>query len=171
VNSEIVSVILRSAPQNAAAESLALWALVDAFQAVARDEVAAEAYIHLGQNYVRLAQPAPAAEAFARAEALAKTPYEMYLSRLFAGAIFERSGRHTDAIAAFRGALQAVPRAQSTSIALAPLLLALDAKAEVADILTQAMTLPRVEDPLQYYILGDPTAVPRAFARIRQDRR
>ena len=95
----------------------------------------------------------------------------MYLSRLFAGAIFERSGRHTEAVDEFRGALQAVPRAQSASITLAPLLLALDAKADAADILKQAMTLPQVEDPLQHYILGDPTAVPRAFARIRQDRR
>jgi tetratricopeptide (TPR) repeat protein len=171
VNSEFVSVILRSAPQNAAAESLALWAMVDAFQAVARGEVAAEAYIHLGQNYVRLAQPTLAAAAFVRAEALATTPFETYLSRLFAGAVFEHRGRQTEAIAALRRALQAVPRAQSASMALAPMLLTLDAKEEAADVLKQAMTLPQVDDPLQYYILGDPTAVPRAFAGIRQGRR
>ena len=150
VNSEIVSVILRSAPQNAAAESLALWALVDAFQAVARDEVAAEAYIHLGQNYVRLAQPTLAAEAFVRAEALAKTPYETYLSRLFAGAIFERSGRHTEAISRHFAVhcrlclVHKPPPLRWHHCCWRSM-----RRWQAADMLKQAMTLPQVDDPLQ----------------------
>jgi hypothetical protein len=155
-------------PQGAAAWTVALWRAVDAFGAVTREPVAAEAYIHQGQNYVRLAQPVAAIGAFARAEMLATTPYELYLARLFAGAAMARIGRHDEAIVAFRGALQAVPRAQSASFALAQLLLTKDARDEAAVLLEATMKLPLVDDPLQFYVLGDPLAVPRAFARIRQ---
>lgn len=155
-------------PEGAVEVTLALWKTVDAFGAAAREHVAAEAYIHQGQNYARLAQPALAIGAFARAEMLATTPYELYLARLLAGAAMDRLGRHDEAIVAFRGALQAVPRAQSASFALAQLLLMRDVRDEAAALLEATMRLPLADDPLQFYVLGDPAAVPRAFHRIRQ---
>jgi hypothetical protein len=82
-----------------------------------------------------------------------------------------RMGRKAEAIGALRGALHAVPRASSASFALAPLLLQVDAREEAADVLEAAMRLPQVDDPLLAYYAGDPTAVSRALARLRDEAR
>ena len=155
--------------QSAAFTSLALWDVVDRLHMVAtREPVAAEASLRLGQNYVRLARPDLALPALGRAESLATTPYERYLARLFAGAVFARTGRRTEAITALRGALEAVPRAQAASFALAPLLLELDARADAAEILEAATTLPLADDPLQSYYEGDPAAISRSLVQLRE---
>jgi hypothetical protein len=59
-------------------------------------------------TYIQLAQPASALGAFARAEQVARTPYDTYLAHLLAGATLERLGRRADAMTAFRDALRAV---------------------------------------------------------------
>src|SRR5688500_15160950 len=149
--SAALSSLLPRPDASAAFTSLALWDLVDAFLAVpAREHVAAEASLRLGQTYLRLARPDLALPALARGESLATTPYESYLARSFAGAALARSGRHTEAIAAFRRALHAVPRAQAASFAIVPLLLEADAREEAASILKAATTLPLVDDPLRH---------------------
>jgi tetratricopeptide (TPR) repeat protein len=127
--------------------------------------------MRLGQNYARLARPDLALPELIRAEALATTPYERHLTRLFAGAVLERMGRKAEAIGALRGALHALPRASSASFALAPLLLQVDAREEAAEVLETAMRLPQVDDPLLAYYAGDPTAVSRALARLRDEAR
>jgi tetratricopeptide (TPR) repeat protein len=170
--SAALSSLLPRVDASAAFASLALWDVVDAFLAVpAREPVAAEASLRLGQTYLRLARPDLALPALARAESLATTPYESYLARLFAGAALAHSGRRADAIAAFHRALRAVPRAQAASFALAPLLLEADATEEAASILEAATTLPLVDDPLRHYYDGDPAAVSRALARLREEAR
>ena len=109
--------------------------------------VAAETALRLGHAYALLARPDLALPAFARAEALATTSYELYLTRLLAGAVFARAGRRTEAIEAFQGALQVVPRAQSASFALAPLLLEVGARDAAAESLEAAVRLPLADDP------------------------
>ena len=155
-------------PPSAAFTSLALWDVIDRLQMAARDPVEAEAWLRLGQNYTRLARPDLALPAFARAESLASTAYERYLTRLFAGSVLVRSGRTTQAITALQGALDAVPRAQAASLALAPLLIEIDEAEEAADIVEPAMRQPLADDPLSSYYEGDPTAISRALAQLRE---
>jgi tetratricopeptide (TPR) repeat protein len=159
---------------SAAYTSLILWDIVDVdgFRGVPnREPIASEAAMRLGQNYARLARPDLALPELIRAEALATTPYERHLTRLFAGAVLTRMGRKAEAIDALRGALHAVPRASSASFAPAPLLLQVDAREEAAEVLEAAMRLPQVDDPLLAYYAGDPTAVSRALARLRDEAR
>jgi hypothetical protein len=159
-----------SSQPNGVAISLALWDIVDAFRALdAGTPFTAEAALRLGRTYSRLARPDLALSSLVVAEAQATSPYEQYLARLFAGALFEHAGRRTEAIGAFRSALQVVPQAQSASLALAPLLLERDEAAEAAAILAAAMKLPLAEDPLLYYFQGDPAGVARALAQLRRE--
>ena len=159
-------------PPSAAVTSLVLWDVIDRLQVVAaRGPLAAEAWLRLGQNYPRLARPDLALPAFARAESLAATAYERYLARLFAGSVFVRSERRPEAITAFQGALDAVPRAQAASLALAPLLIETDAAEEAAEMVEAAMRQPLVNDPLSFYYEGDPTAISRALAQLREETR
>jgi hypothetical protein len=156
----------------AAFVSLTLWQAVNAFRAVPpRAPVAAETALRLGQNYVRLARPDLALPEFLRAEALATTPYEQYLARLFAGAAFARTGRRAEALTAFRGALHAVPRASSASFALARLLLEQEKWEEAVLILEAATATPQPDDPLDYYYWSDPAATSRALAQLREEAR
>jgi len=153
----------------AAATSLQLWDIADAFRSLAeREGIAAEANVRLGMTYIQLAQPASALGAFARAEQVARTPYDTYLAHLLAGATLERLGRRADAMTAFRDALRAVPRAQSAAFALAPFLFETGARDEAADLLQSAVAAPLTPDPLQFYFLGDPDASVRALARLRE---
>jgi tetratricopeptide (TPR) repeat protein len=128
-----------------------------------REPVAAEASLRLGQNYVRLARPDLALPALGRAESLGTTPYELYLARLFAGAALARTGRRTEAITALRGALEAVPRAQAASFALAPMLLELDARADAAAL--RPVTGLAVAD-FDVNDNGIPQTVERAFTDL-----
>jgi hypothetical protein len=154
---------------NAALMSRRLWQAVDAYQRlVQREGVASEAYLHLGQTYVRLAQPGQALVLFQHAAETAKTPYEAYMAFTLGGALLERVGKHEDAMVALLAALQAVPRAQSATLAVAPLLFAAGQRDQAADLLQDAVRLPLVTDPLQYYWQGDPEAPGRAFRQLRQ---
>jgi tetratricopeptide (TPR) repeat protein len=154
---------------SAALTSRALWLAVDAYQRlVDRKTVASEAYIHLGQTYIRLAQPREALIAFRRADETAATPYEAYLARTLAGAALERVGRHADAMLAFLGALEAFPRAQSATLAVAPILFQSGQREQAADLLEAAVKLPVTIDPLQYYWVGDPEAPGRDLQQVRR---
>jgi tetratricopeptide (TPR) repeat protein len=123
---------------------------------------------HLGQTLVRLAQPGPALAAFKRADEIAKTPYDRYLALTLAGAVLERVGHHDDAMVAFLGALESYPRARSATLALAPLLFQSGQRDQAADLLEDAVRLPVVTDPLQFYWLGDPEAPGRALLQLRK---
>jgi tetratricopeptide (TPR) repeat protein len=159
----------RGPERSAALMSRLLWQAVDAYERlVQRDDVGSEAYLHLGQTYVRLAQPGQALNAFTRAAKTAKTPYETYLALTLAGALLERVGKREDAIVTLLAALQAVPRAQSATLALAPLLFETGQRDRAADLLEDAVRLPVVTDPLQYYWQGDPEAPWRALRQLRQ---
>jgi tetratricopeptide (TPR) repeat protein len=153
----------------AVAISLALWEVVDAFQPLTDHEgIGGEASMRLGQAYARLARPEQALDVFARVVQRGGTRYEVYLAQLFRGAVLERLGRHADALDAFRGALRAVPRAQSASFALAPLLFQSGGRAEAAEVIEAAVRAPLVVDPLDWYFAGDPQAAVLELARLRQ---
>jgi tetratricopeptide (TPR) repeat protein len=153
----------------AVATSLALWDVVDVFRPLSGTEgIASEASLRLGQAYARLARPEQALDAFSRVLQRGGTPYEIYLTHIFRGAVLERLGRRVDALDAFRGALLAVPRAQSASLALAPLLLKAGARPEAAAVMAAAVRAPLIADPLEYYFLGDPQSSALELARLRQ---
>ena len=154
---------------SAAVTSRRLWQAASAFERlVSKEGVTSEALIHAGQLYVRLARPGEALLLFQRADVAAATPYESYLARTLGGAVLERVGRRDDAIVSFLGALEVVPRAQSATLALAPLLFETGKREEAADLIEEAVRLPVVADPLQYYWQGDPDAVWRALVQLRK---
>lgn len=84
-------------------------------------EVAAEARIRTGVIYVTVADHKAALKAFEAAQPLARTPQLRYLSHFLAARSLEILQRPDDAIAQYRRALDAVPSAESATIALASL--------------------------------------------------
>jgi len=159
----------RSSEPNGVVVSIGLWNVADAYRRlVENDPALAEAQLRLGQTYVRLARPAEAVAAFRQADLSAETTYVRYLARLLGGAVFERVGRRAEAILAFRAALTVVPRAQSASLALAPLLFQEGDREEAADLLEEAIKQPVVADPIQNYWNRDPERWWRQFNALRQ---
>lgn len=155
--------------------SLRLWDVADAFRSVVKGAPSlADPYLRLGQTYVRLARPVEAIEAFKRADENAiqdgtvTAKRVRYLARLLAGGVFERVGRRTEAMELFRGALAVAPRAQSASLALAPLLFQTGSRDEASDVLAAAVRAPLAEDPLQTYWERDPDRWARQFAQLRK---
>ena len=82
----------------------------------------------------------------------------------------ERQRRLGDAEAAYRGAVAAVPHAQSATIALASLLFR-DGRRSEAEKLTADMLAvePRPVDPWRTYIHADDRFWPQLIARLRQE--
>jgi hypothetical protein len=65
-----------------------------------------------------------------RAETLTRDPYVIFLARYFKGQALERQRQPERAEAAYRGAVAAVPKAQSATLALAVLVLRNCSRAE-----------------------------------------
>jgi tetratricopeptide (TPR) repeat protein len=149
--------------------SLGLWDAADTLRDLTvRDPALAEAHLRLGQVYVRLARPREALLSLVQAEQSATTPYVRYLSRLLSGAVAERVGRRAEAIRAFRGALEVIPRAQSATLALAPLLFMEGEREEAADLLEAALRPQLPFDPLQSYWDRDPERWTAYLPNLRQ---
>jgi tetratricopeptide (TPR) repeat protein len=162
-------IFLGGPPPHAAITSLALWDVVEAFRPLTeREGISSEASMRMGQAYARLGRPEEALEAFSRALQRGATPYEICLTQILRGAVLERLGRRAESIAAFQAALRAMPRVQSASLALAPLLFQVGARAEAVDVMDAAVRAPLVDDPLEYYFLGDPQSSAFELARLRQ---
>ena len=84
-------------------------------------EVAAESWIRIGLIDVTVADHAAALKAFETALPLARTPQLKYLAHFLAGRSHEVLQQPDEAIAQYRRALDAVPSAESATIALASL--------------------------------------------------
>jgi hypothetical protein len=111
-----------------------------------------------------------AAETLERAERLTRDPYVVYLARYFKGQLHERRGRLEDAERAYRGAVAAVPHAQSATVALSALLYGRQRRAE-AEALTSAMfrARPQPVDPWRAYAHADDRFWPQLIARLRRE--
>lgn len=156
-----------------------------AYRALERDpDVGGEAMMRLGAMHVRRrsnvaqlippqtssANAAAALNALEKAESLTRDPYVIYLARYFAGQAHLGQGRIDRAEAAFRGALAAVPKAESASLGLASLLFR-DGRRTEAQLLVRTMldAEPPVRDPWRSYVHADDRFWPRLIARLRAE--
>lgn len=161
--------LLSTAPMVAAARrSLMLWNVADRYGGLVDDPaVSAEAHLRLGQTLVRLARPTPALAEFAKAEQTTDASVR-YLAHLFAGAVNERIGQRSQAISSLSSALRVLPRAQSATFALAPLLLEAGQPEMAAEIMEAAVAQAPVPDPLHDYWTGDVDRWSHAVKRLRE---
>lgn len=169
MSAEAAARLLSKAPEAAAArQSLALWNVAEKYAGLIDEpSVSAEAHLRLGQTFVRLARPMLALSEFARAEQ-ATDPEVQYLAHLLAGAVHERISQRPQAIASLLQALRVLPRAQSATFALAPLLLEDGEQEMAAELMESAVARPTVTDPLHQYWTGSADRWPRARERLRE---
>jgi tetratricopeptide (TPR) repeat protein len=114
--------------------------------------------------------PDEALKNLSRAETLTRDPYVVFLARYFTGRVFEQQRKLDDAEDAYRGAVAAVPNAQSATIALTALLFRDGRRAE-AQRLVEAMLAadPRPMDPWRSYVHADDRFWPQLIGRLRQE--
>lgn len=127
-----------------------------------------EALLRLGALHLRLRRPELAREQFEAVLALDEEPFIVYLAHYFTGQALEQEGNAADAVAAYRAALAAWPRAQAASVALASLLFLADERAEAHAIIESALTEPVAEDPVRIYCLGDLRLWPQRIDDLRE---
>jgi predicted Zn-dependent protease len=109
-------------------------------------------------------------EVLDQADRLTRDPYVVFLARYFKGQFLEQKGRADDAERAYRGAVAAVPHAQSATMALSALLVRRDRRAE-AQALIDAMVAARPQplDPWRAYAHADDRFWPQLIARLRRE--
>jgi hypothetical protein len=139
------------------------------FESLAKDDaVGAEAAVRLGEMRLRLDNPGPALKLFDRADASTRDPYVVYLARFLKGQALERENRAAEAIAAYRAALAAVPRAQSASVALAAQLFLTERRSEAVAALDGNLTGgPQPVDPWRVFADADDRFWPELIAHLR----
>ena len=118
-------------------------------------EIRAEVLLRLGFLHFRLRHSEIALEQFEEALTLTEEPFLVYLAAFLSGTIREQQGDRSNAVAAYRAALAAVPRAQAASFALATLLFLGDDRVEAAQVADQAVAPPLADDPWRSYQRGD----------------
>jgi tetratricopeptide (TPR) repeat protein len=129
--------------------------------------VGAEARMRLGAILVRARQAEAALPLLTAAADATPDPFVKYLANYFAGEALGQLGERERAEAAYRRALDAVPRAQSASFALSALLGLRGARAEAASLISQAIATPIVPDPWRAYGSGDDRFWPLRIAALR----
>ena len=134
------------------------------------DAIGAEAAVRLGSLHVRTGRLKEALGLFERVETMTRDTYLIYLARYFKGTALEKAGQPADAEAAYRGALAAIPHAQSATLALAALLAKQDRRTEAGALIeTQLSTRPQPLDPWRAYAAGDARFWPELIARLRAE--
>jgi hypothetical protein len=134
------------------------------------DSVGAEALVRLGDLELRGGSTDDAVTLCDRAETVTRDPYLVYLARFVKGQALERQKNTAEAIQAYRGALAAIPRAQSASIALAALLFLTDRRDEAALVLNANLASgPQPVDPWRTMADGDDRFWPEIITRLRAE--
>jgi tetratricopeptide (TPR) repeat protein len=156
-----------------------------AYRALENDpDIGGEAMMRLGAmqmgsrrgNYRSLADtpshevsPSGALDSFDRAEALTRDPYVIFLARYFKAQVYERQQRTQQAEAAYRGAVAAVPHAQSATLALATLIFRDGRRAEAQQLVGAMLAAdPSPVDPWRAFIHADDRFWPQLIARLRE---
>jgi tetratricopeptide (TPR) repeat protein len=131
--------------------------LVKAFEPLlARPSIRAEVHLRLGHTFLRLDQPKVAFEHLERVAPLAKDPFLRYLGNYLSGKAREALKDGAGAAAAYRRALEIVPRAQSASFAYAALAFDRDARDEAHAVVESAISSEtRADDPWRVYQAAD----------------
>jgi tetratricopeptide (TPR) repeat protein len=93
---------------------------VQVYKALENDpDVGGEALMRFGAMQLRQRKYEDALESFARADTITRDPCVVFLARYFKGQAHERRQRVREAESAYRGAVAAIPQAQSATVALA----------------------------------------------------
>lgn len=94
---------------------------------------------------------------------------QLYLAHLISGWVYEEQGKRSDAEAAYRRALSAVPLAQSATLHLAVVLYETDRRDEGNDFVARMLAAdPAPEDPWRIYGYGDYRRLPMLIDRLRR---
>ena len=133
------------------------------------EQVGAEASVRLGLMRLRNGSVGPALALFDAAEQRTREPYVVYLARYFRGQALERQTRQDEAAFAYRGALAAIPGAQSASFALSALLAGQGHRAEAAQIVDTALGDPHPVDPWRAYGDADARFWPTLIAQLHEE--
>ena len=119
------------------------------------EEIRAEVLLRLGFLHMRLQRTEIAMEQFEEVVTLTDDPFILYIARLLTGIGHERLGDRANAVVAYRAALEAMPRAQAASLALASLLFLGGEREEAAEVVDAAIGIAAAEDPWRTYQTGD----------------
>jgi len=156
-------------PQDAATRSLELWQLVDLLTPLAeRPSVQAEARVRLGVTCLRLGRRDRALAELRRAAPPAADPFLVYLTRYFTGRALEADGDRPAAAAEYRAALQAVPQAQSATLALSAILFVAGSREEAFALTRDATQARPPADPWREYVIGENRFLPALIGRLRE---
>lgn len=131
-------------------------------------EVGPEAAMRLGVSEARTNQPAIALPHLQQAAESSHDAFVIYLAELFAGQTLERLKRTDEAEAAYRHALQVIPRAQSATFSIAALLAARGARAEASALIESSLAVPVVADPWKVYGDADHRFWAELIAQLRK---
>ncbi|HYN06777.1 MAG TPA: hypothetical protein VES67_05270 [Vicinamibacterales bacterium] len=132
--------------------------------------IAAEAHVRAGLVAYRIANHEQALVHLTQVVKLTDDPYLIYLSRLVEGIVRERQSRDADAVAAYRAALQAVPRGQSATTMLAARLIKMGRLTEAAEVVDGFFAAaPPAVDPWRWYRLGDFRSWTSLMTRLRAE--
>jgi tetratricopeptide (TPR) repeat protein len=128
----------------------------EAFEHLKDDElVGGEASARLGVLQFRQGNYDGALKQFERVEEISRDPFVTYLARFFRGQVLEQQRDPAGAERSYRGALKAVPRAQSGAFALAEILAKRGERAEGAALIEASLKSPLAVDPWRAYGDGD----------------
>jgi hypothetical protein len=98
----------------------------------------------------------------------APDPFVAYLANLYTGLAFDGLDRRSEAVDAYRAALQTIPNARSGVLALAADLFLLERRTEASALLETAFAAPAPIDPWRQFSLGDYRFWPAYLARLRE---
>jgi tetratricopeptide (TPR) repeat protein len=137
-------------------------------EAITRESIRAEALIRLGYFELRRNRVDAALAQFNKI-GLPKDPVLRYWAFLFRGQAFERSKRLTDAIGAYRTALESAPYAQSAVLALASALVSAHRDAEASALVDHSLAMrPAPRDPWAEFTQPDWRFRDRVSAELRK---
>ena len=126
--------------------------------------------MRMGVMFAQMGRREDALKHFDRAESLTRDRYVIYLVKYFRGKIAESQRRNDEALAAYRGAVAAWPRAQSATLSLASLLFQSGRRAEAQELAASMLEAnPQPVDPWREYVHADNRFWPLLVGKLRTE--
>lgn len=162
-----------SGPASDAVRDAGMWRRVlSHYDALATDlAIRDESLLRAGGITLRLGDDADAVTRFDQVDVRSAQPDVIYLSRFLRAKALERLNRPSDAIASLHAALEAAPRAESASAALATLLFVRGDREGSAALIQSALGAQPADDPWRDYAWPEWRLWPASIARFHQDLR
>jgi tetratricopeptide (TPR) repeat protein len=143
---------------------------MEVFDKLKDDElVGGEASARLGVLQFRMGSYDAALKQFERVDELSRDPYVTYLARFFRGQALDHNHDLAGAEKAYRGALLAVPRAQSATFAVAALMAKRGERAQAAALVDASLKAPLAVDPWRAYADADDRFWPTLLAKLHTE--